>query len=67
MNSFFWSDEAHFHLNGHVNKQNAFIGLTRTLNPCLKHQQPLYWPGFTVWCALSTNGIIGPFFLNSRG
>lgn len=28
-------------------------------NPRLKHQKPLHSPKVTVWCALSSNGIIG--------
>lgn len=68
VNSIFWSDEAHFHLNGHVNKQNCRYWSPRSHNPRLKHQKPLHCPRLTVWCALSTNGIIGPFFFeNARG
>ena len=68
VNSIFWSDEAHFHLNGHVNKQNCRYWSPRSHNPRLKHQKPLHCPRVTVWCALSTNGIIGPFFFeNARG
>lgn len=68
VNPIFWSDEAHFHLNGHVNKQNCRYWSPRTRNPRLKHQKPLHCPRVTVWCALSTHEIIGPFFFeNSRG
>lgn len=62
VNCIFWSDEAHFHLNGHVNKQNCRYWAPRKRNPRLKHQRPLHCPRVSVWCALSTNGIIGPFF-----
>lgn len=68
VNTIFWSDEAHFHLNGSVNKQNCRYWAPRGQNPHLKHQQPLHSPKVTVWCALSSRGIIGPYFFeNARG
>lgn len=67
MNFIFWSDEAHLQLNGQVNKQNWRYWSPRTHNPRLKHQKSLHCPRVPVWCTLSTNGIIGPFFLNPRG
>ncbi|CAG4965031.1 unnamed protein product [Colias eurytheme] len=68
VNTIWFSDEAHFHLNGFVNKQNCRYWAPRGQNPRLKHQQPLNSPKVTVWAALSVNGIIGPFFFeNSRG
>ena len=68
VNPIFWSDETHFHLNGHVNKQNCRYWSPRTRNPRLKHQKSSHCPRVTVWCALSTHEIIGPFFFeNSRG
>ena len=56
-----FSDEAHFHLNGVVNTQNyRFWGQT---NPRLDPvEKPLHSPKVTAWCALSARGIIGPFF-----
>ena len=62
VNPIFWSNEAHFHRNGHVNKQNCRYRSPRTCNPRLKHQKPLHYPTVTVWCASSTHEIIGPFF-----
>uniref|UniRef100_A0A2H1V0U8 SFRICE_030809 n=1 Tax=Spodoptera frugiperda TaxID=7108 RepID=A0A2H1V0U8_SPOFR len=35
-------------------------------NPRLKHQQPLHSPTVSVWCALSSRGNIGPYFLENR-
>lgn len=68
VNTIWFSDEAHFHLNGFVNKQNCRYWARRGQNPRLKHQQALHSPKVTVWASLSTNGIIGPFFFeNSRG
>jgi transposase len=62
----FMSDEAHFHLNGYVNKQNSRYW--SAINPLQLHQKPLHSPKVTVWCALSSSGIIGPyFFQDDRG
>ncbi|PSN51234.1 hypothetical protein C0J52_10549 [Blattella germanica] len=37
-------------------------------NPREVHQRPLHSPKVTVWCAISVNGIIGPyFFQNDEG
>lgn len=55
-----FSDEAHFHLNGHVNKQNCRYWSSE--NPKTKHQKPLHSPKVTVWAAISSKGIIGPYF-----
>ena len=58
-----FSDEAHFHLGGYVNKQNCRIwGLE---NPHAIHEQPMYPPKSTVWCGLWANGIIGPYFFEN--
>ena len=60
------SDEAHFHLDGHVNKQNCRYWAKE--NPRELHQKPLHSQKVTVWCALSKVGIIGPdFFEDERG
>lgn len=62
----FFSDEAHFHLNGDVNRQNCRYW--SDTNPKLKHQKPLHSPKVTVWAALSARGVIGPYFFeNERG
>lgn len=61
-----FSDEAHFHINGFVNRQNCRYWNSE--NPKLKHQKPLHSPKVTVWAAISGRGIIGPFFFeNARG
>ncbi|CAH2101362.1 unnamed protein product [Euphydryas editha] len=59
-NNNFFSDEAHFHINGHVNKQNCRYWSSE--NPKTKHQRPLHSPKVTVWAAISAKGIIGPYF-----
>ncbi|PNF42403.1 hypothetical protein B7P43_G01955 [Cryptotermes secundus] len=54
----FFSDEAHFHLSGYVNKQNMrYWGGN---NPRELHERPLHSDKVTVWCALSRVGVIGP-------
>lgn len=61
----FFSDEAHFHLNGHVNKQNMrYYG---TENPRITHPIPLHSPRVTVWCAMSAKTVIGPYFFEENG
>ncbi|GBM19052.1 hypothetical protein AVEN_172514-1 [Araneus ventricosus] len=56
-----FTDEAHFPLNGFVNKQNwQFWG---SENPYWCEAKPLYSPKVTVWAAVCSRGIIGPFFI----
>ena len=58
-----FSDEAHFHLGGYVNKQNCRIwGLE---NPHVIYEKPIYPPKLTVWCGLWANDIIGPYFFEN--
>ncbi|GFU77963.1 transposable element Tc3 transposase [Trichonephila clavipes] len=59
-------DEAHFWLNGYVNKQNCRIW--SEANPQVYVETPLHPEKRTVWCALWAGGIIGPyFFKNDEG
>ncbi|GFX38123.1 transposable element Tc3 transposase [Trichonephila clavipes] len=61
-----FSDEAHFWLNGYVNKQNCRIW--SEANPQVYVETPLHPEKLTVWCALWADGIIGPyFFKNDEG
>ncbi|GFW17995.1 uncharacterized protein TNCV_2280991 [Trichonephila clavipes] len=53
-----FSDEAHFWLNGYVNKQNCRIW--SEANPQVYVETPLHPEKLTVWCALWAGGIIGP-------
>ncbi|GBM00766.1 hypothetical protein AVEN_150927-1 [Araneus ventricosus] len=56
-----FTDEAHFHLNEFVNKQNwRFWG---SENPHLYEEKPLHSPKVTAWVALCRRGIISPFFM----
>jgi hypothetical protein len=60
LDNWWWSDESHFLLSGHVNRQNMrFLGWER---PEEYEQRPLHSQKVTVWCALSRHGIIGPYF-----
>lgn len=53
-------DEAHFHLNGYVNKQNMrFWGAE---NPRIVHESELHPSRVTVWCGVTSERIIGPYF-----
>ncbi|GFX15947.1 putative transposable element [Trichonephila clavipes] len=62
----FFSDEAHFWLNGYVNKQNCRIW--SEANPQVYVETPLHPEKLTVWCTLWAGGIIGPyFFKNDEG
>ncbi|GFU08102.1 putative transposable element [Trichonephila clavipes] len=61
-----FNDEAHFWLNGYVNKQNCRIW--SETNPQVYVETPLHPEKLTAWCALWTGGIIGPyFFKNDEG
>ncbi|GFU57418.1 DDE_3 domain-containing protein [Trichonephila clavipes] len=61
-----FNDEAHFWLNGYVNKQNCRIW--SEANPQVYVETPLHPEKLTVWCALWAGGIIGPyFFKNDEG
>ncbi|GFW90237.1 putative transposable element [Trichonephila clavipes] len=51
-----FSDEAHFWLNGYVNKQNCRIWYES--NPQVYVETPLHPEKLTVWCALWAGGII---------
>ncbi|GBN02535.1 hypothetical protein AVEN_251-1 [Araneus ventricosus] len=56
-----FTDEAHFHLNRSVNKQNwRFFG---SENPHLRDEKPLHSPKITAWVAVCSRGIIVPFFM----
>ncbi|GFY15923.1 putative DD41D transposase [Trichonephila clavipes] len=61
-----FSDEAHFWLNGYVNKQNCRIW--SEANPQVYVETQLHPEKLTVWGALWAGGIIGPyFFKNDEG
>ena len=60
-----YSDEAHVQIDGYVNSQNArHWGSTR---PDVVVQRQAHPPKLTVWVAISSYGIIGPFFFEENG
>lgn len=60
-----FSYEAHFTLDGHVNKQNMrFWGISK---PDLYAERPLHSQKVTVWAALGSTGIMSPFFYEEDG
>ena len=54
-----FSDEAHFHLDGFVNRQNCRIWGEE--NPRVIHEKQMHPQRVTVWCGSWAGGIIGPF------
>lgn len=59
------TDEAHFHLSGCVNKQNFRYWAPE--NPRQLHERPLHSPRVTVWCAVGSFGVWGPYFFEEGG
>ncbi|KAI6648698.1 Transposable element Tc3 transposase [Oopsacas minuta] len=59
-----WSDEAHFHLSGHVNKQNMRIWGEEKPDPL--DSKPLTQEKVTVWCAVGSKRIIGLYFYENN-
>jgi transposase len=60
----FMSDEAHFHLSGYVNKQNCRYWSAE--NPRILHELPLHPQKVTVWCGMTSERIIGPYFFQNQ-
>lgn len=54
-----FTDESHFLLSGHVCKQNMRFWSTE--QPHYFVEKPLHSEKVTVWCAISSRGIIGPY------
>lgn len=64
---FFMSDEVRFYLDGHVCRHNSIIWATQQNRP--EHhftEHELNAPSLILWCAISGNFLIGPFFLDQR-
>ena len=54
-----FSDESHFLLSGHVCKQNMRFWTDE--QPHCFYERPLHSEKVTVWCAMSSHGVIGPY------
>ena len=55
-----WTDEAIFHLNGHVNRRNAITWAMT--NPHISMDKPYQKKGIMVWAGLFKDQLIGPYF-----
>lgn len=54
-----FTDEAHFQLNGFMNKQNWRFWGSENIHLC--EEKPLYSPKVTAWVAVYTRGLIALF------
>lgn len=63
LGNLFFSDEAHFYLNGEVNRWN--FRLWSDENPHWFTEDPLHPEKVTVWLGVGLNGFVGPFFWDS--
>lgn len=55
-----FSDESHFYLHAAVNKKNSRVWGIEKPNYYL--ERPLHSEKVTAWAAMSSTGVIGPFF-----
>ena len=55
-----WSDETRFCMNSTVNRHNCTYWARE--NPHLNFEIPNNQQRITVWCGISSNGLIGPCF-----
>ena len=61
--TFIFSDEAHFHFTGHVNRHNSRICSDE--NPREIQERPLHSLRVTVWCGISASRVYGPYFFEN--
>ena len=60
MKQIIFSDEAHFHLSGHVNRQNCRFWADE--NPHATVESPMTREKVAVWMGIGYQGIYGPYF-----
>lgn len=65
INNIWFSDEAHFYMDGAVNKQN--LRFWSESKPEFYEEKTLHSQHVTAWAAMSSSGIIGPYFFEERG
>jgi hypothetical protein len=59
-----FSDEATFHISGHVNRHNCRIWGEENPHELYEHERDS--PKVSVWCGMTENRIYGPFFFDER-
>ena len=62
LNRLLFTDEAHFHVSGDVNRHN--LRYYAKENPNFIVTQPLHSPRVTVWAGVWAGGFLGPFFFD---
>ena len=62
MRKIIWSDKPKFVMHGSINTHNCIY--YDTVNPCITVETQLKQPGVTIWGAISTESLIGPYFFN---
>ncbi len=60
LENLWFSDESIFHLSGRVNRHNCRIWGKSNPAEILEYERDS--PKLVVWCAMSSTGLIGPFF-----
>ena len=64
INTVLMTDGAQFHLLGYVNKQNYRYWAPE--NPQELHQCPLHSKRLTLWCGITSFGVLGPYFFEDN-
>lgn len=64
VNKIVWSDEAEFKLNGRINRHNCSYWAKE--NPHVQLPVKHSNAGVMVWCGLTSNGLLGPFFFEEN-
>lgn len=65
VNNIWWTDESHIHLNGYVNSHNAIHWGSQRPTAVVPINR--YPEKITVWCAISSYGVLGPYFYEENG